>query len=655
MALIDFNLNVSPVKEVLPILLLDRTTKKNIIFATDSYAEQGEEYGAKRQITEQALLVLDIRPRVLKDAKEQEQRTRKKAEVFTPAWVCCLMNNYADEVWFDRADVFGHLEKEKWTASAEAVQMPPQKSWQAYVDARRLEITCGEAPYLASRYDMGTGEVIPIKDRVGLLDRKLRIVSENTETEAEWLKWAMRALQAVYGYEYQGDNVLLARVNLLMTFAEYLQEQWQRNATLEELKEAAKVISWNIWQMDGLKGTTPMGALYEQYHQMSLFEMFEQETESQEETVESVPCRIFDWRGQNKSLVFNAFRERRNGSMKFDFIIGNPPYQETTESDSTRMPPVYNLFMDEAYAVADVVELVTPARFLFDTGFTPKAWNDKMLNDKHFKVLHYESESNKFFQNTTITGGLIISYHDNNSTFEPIGTFTKYQELNSILHKVKQVEPRYMDEFVFPSLNYGLSEIMKSEHPELLDRLRTSAFTTLADVFYDAVPDDKQDYISMLGLLNGKRTTKYIRRDYIKDNSGIVDKYNLILSEANGAAGQIGAPVPARIIGKATISEPGNAYTQTFIGIGAFDTLEEAKIAAKYLETKFARVMLGIKKATQHTPRPTWTCVPIQNFTAASDIDWSQSVAGVDRQLYAKYGLSDKEIAFIETNVKEMA
>lgn len=323
MASIETNLNAWPVKDVLPTLLIDRTTKKNIIFATDSYAEQGAEYGAKNQITEEALKVLDVQPRVLKNAEEQVLRTRKKAEVFTPSWVCCLMNNHADEVWFKRSDVFGQLTDTVWMPIKEAVQMPKRRRWQTYVDARRLEITCGEAPYLVSRYDMGTGEIIPIENRVGMLDRKLRIVNENAESEAEWLKWAIRALQAVYGYEYQGDNLLIARVNLLMTFVEYLQERWQRDATLKELREAAKIISWNIWQMDGLKGTIPMGALYEQYHQMSLFEMFEAEMGVKNEVAESIPSRIYDWRGQNKSVEYNAFREGRNGGMKFDFIIGN--------------------------------------------------------------------------------------------------------------------------------------------------------------------------------------------------------------------------------------------------------------------------------------------------------------------------------------------
>ena len=277
MASIEIITNAWPVRDVLPLLLFDRSAKKNIIFATESYADRGEGYGAKIQITEQVLNIdggCIIQPRVLKDSDEQLLRTRRKAEVFTPAWVCCLMNNHIDEVWFGRPDVFGTLNGQEWTPAEDPVLMPKRRRWQAYIDSRRLEITCGEAPYLVSRYDMATGEIIPINERIGILDRKLRIVNENAQTEEEWLKWAQRAFQSVYGYEYQGDNLLIARINLLLTYIDYIQDRWDRKPTDKELNEIAKIISWNIWQMDGLKGSIPLGALYEEYHQMTIFDIF---------------------------------------------------------------------------------------------------------------------------------------------------------------------------------------------------------------------------------------------------------------------------------------------------------------------------------------------------------------------------------------------
>ncbi len=664
MASIEIITNAWPVRDVLPLLLTDRSAKKNIIFATESYADRGVDYGAKNQITEQVLSFAGrciIQPRVLKDAEEQLLRTRKKAEVFTPAWVCCLMNNYADEEWFGRSDVFGQLKDQEWTPAEDPIEMPKGKRWQTYVDSRRLEITCGEAPYLVSRYDMATGEIIPIKDRIGILDRKLRIVNENAATEEEWLKWTLRAFQAVYGYEYQGDNLLVARINLLLTYIDYMQERWDRKPTKKELEEVAKVISWNLWQMDGLKGAIPLGALYEQYHQLTIFDIFGMDDSAgEDEPEEYIPCRVYDWRGQNKSVEFNAFRERRNGSMKFDFIIGNPPYQEEVENNG-RANPIYNLFMDATYEISDHVLLITPARFLFNAGQTPKAWNRKMLNDNHFTVLQYVQNSKTVFPNAELTGGVCVSYRDANQDFGAIEEFTQFEELNSALVKIKAHHESSFSEIIVGAVPYRFSAVLEREHPELTEvigksyDLRTNVLDKLHNIlFFDAVPDDGYEYVKMIGLLNGKRTELYIRRDYVVDSSDILYKYNLLLSESNGAAGTIGKPIPARIIGEAITAEPGVGQTQTFISIGAFNNIEEMYSAEKYLKTKFLRALLGIRKVTQHNPKETWRLIPLQDFTAASDIDWSQSVAGIDRQLYAKYGLSDEEITFIETHVKEM-
>ena len=197
----------------------------------------------------------------------------------------------------------------------------------------------------------------------------------------------------------------------------------------------------------------------------------------------------------------------------WDFAIGNPPYMETTESDSTRMPPVYNMFMDEAFKVADTVELITPARFLFNTGFTPKAWNEKMLSDEHFKILQYEADSSKIFPSATITGGLAVSYRNANKKCGAIGTYSKYAEVNAILQKVKYVSSNFMDEIVYPSLNYGVSDQMKQEHPDLLDRLRTSAFTTLSDLFFEQPPKDGHSYIAIRMFTHpAKRRTAVLLR-----------------------------------------------------------------------------------------------------------------------------------------------
>lgn len=632
-----------PIRGLVGRLLQDKTTRKNILFASDSYADYGDKYKENLQMTEEVLLGFascDIQPRAYKATAEQTERTRKRAEVFTPAWIVNQMNNHCDAEWFGRPNVFNHQSGQEWTVNTEPIEFPKGKDWKQYVDSRRLEITCGEAPYIVSRYDTSTGEIIPLERRIGILDRKLRIVNENATDEDEWFKWAFRAFQSVYGYEYQGDNLLIARMNLLYTLADYIEAKWHRQATQKELEKFLNVICWNFWQMDGIKDTVPLGSPSEVYHQMSLF------GEEEPEELHKDDCKIYDWRGQ-KSLLF---RDRKEGmlSMKFDFVIGNPPYQDTTDSDSTRMPPIYNYFMDAAYAVADKVELITPARFLFNAGYTPKNWNHKMLNDDHFKVLFYESESCKIFSNTDIKGGVIISYRDANSSYGAIEIFTKYTKLNYIIKRVKAITNTFIDTIISSPLSYQLTELMKTENPTLVDRLRTSAFTNLAPIFFEEKPDDKHEYMSMIGLLNSKRVKRYVRKDYIKDISGTLEKYCLLVPKANGS-GQFGETLSSPII-----AEPNIGYTQTFIGIGKFESRNEAENVEKYVKTKFARAMLGILKITQDCPAPKWKYVPLQDFTPNSDIDWSKSIPEIDQQLYKKYGLTPDEIKFIETHVKEM-
>ena len=307
------NIREYPVKDVLGLLLKDKTTGKNIIWATAAYASNGPSFSDKSQITRESLLGMDsvaLQPRIEKAVSEQQERTRKKAEVFTPVWLCNRMNNDCDEQWFGRREVFNiELENHQWQVMEAKVDFPEGKTWMGYVDSRRLEITCGEAPYLVSRYDAATGELIlPPLRRIGILDRKLRIVDENTASEEEWLKWTIRAFQASYGYEYQGDSLLIARINLLMTFCDYYRERWSKLADTKLLRTVANIINWNIWQMDGLKGTVPLGKPYEEFHQISLFE--DPDEESNKDERKQIPCRIYDWRRDN-SVLYNSIGERR--------------------------------------------------------------------------------------------------------------------------------------------------------------------------------------------------------------------------------------------------------------------------------------------------------------------------------------------------------
>ena len=248
--------------EVLDTLLRDHTTGQNIFWATHDYEALGRGYDYHAPILPELITGqrgMVIRPRVLKTKAEQVDRSKDMAEVFTPSWVCNAQNNLVDEAWFGRKDVFNveDTTNHAWQATTNKIEFPEDKTWKDYVRATRMEMTCGEAPYLVSRYDATTGEPIPISQRIGLLDRKLRVISENTETSGEWLEWAQTAYKNIYGFEWQGDNLLLAREALLWTFIEYFQAKFHKAPLLKSINYIAYIISWNLWQMDGLKGVVP--------------------------------------------------------------------------------------------------------------------------------------------------------------------------------------------------------------------------------------------------------------------------------------------------------------------------------------------------------------------------------------------------------------
>ena len=310
--------------DLLDILLKDRSSGKNIIWATDNYVSRGYGYQSHDYITVQSVTGHNgsvVKPRIAKSKKEQMERIRQKAEVFTPSWVCNKQNNLVDNAWFDEDFVFNTEGEEKWTATKERIPFPTPsgKTWQDYVLDTRLEITCGEAPYLASRYDTVSGEYINVESRVGLLDRKLRVVSENTDSEEDWFKWAIIAFQNIYGFDWQGDNVLLARENLLYTFVDFYNAKFRNTPTLEMLRKIAEILSWNIWQMDGLKFVIPDSCTETDKMQLSLFDDLA--------TKEPCPgcmnnnpylhtgiyCKIKDWK-TNKTVKFvSVLKEKGYG------------------------------------------------------------------------------------------------------------------------------------------------------------------------------------------------------------------------------------------------------------------------------------------------------------------------------------------------------
>ena len=251
-------------QELLETLLIDRSSNANILWATDNYVELGVQFLPQSPITIDSItgeFSSVVQPRIKKSKEVQESRSKDKAEVFTPSWICNKQNNLIDNAFFGRDEVFNVETEEGWV-SKNKIEFLENENWRDYVKAKRLEITCGEAPYIASRYDATTGELIAPLDRVGILDRKFKVVHQVYGGEEysvqKWFKWIKIALQSTYGYEWQGDNLLLARENILLTFIDFYQLKFPgKFPTITQLREVANIISWNIWQMDGLKMVIP--------------------------------------------------------------------------------------------------------------------------------------------------------------------------------------------------------------------------------------------------------------------------------------------------------------------------------------------------------------------------------------------------------------
>ena len=609
--------------DLLKILLKDRTTKKNIVWATHSYELLGNGFSSREPITLSKLTgiyVNLIQPRAEKSDTEQKKRTKIRAEIFTPVWLVEKQNSYIE------------------------VEIKPL-ALKDYVQMRWLEIACGEAPYMATRYDAVTGEEIPLSERVGFVDRKLQRISREISDEALFYEFVKEAYRASYGYEYQGDSLLLARENLLATFEDYYLSKTGNHPTLEQKKEIATIISYNVFQMDGLKKISPYSAKQNSSQQLSLFS-----DDLEVEKVEELKTQIKDWK-KNKMIGFDRL-SREESEMKFDVVIGNPPYQEEAQGTSTKDMPIYHKFISESYKISKKASLITPARFLSNAGGTPKTWNQQMLNNKHVKVSFFEQKSGNVFPGTDIKGGVAVTYYDTEQEFESIEVFVPFIEMDSIRKKVIKKNFESIDQFVTNRGSYRYSDLIYRDFPNLMERvsdrrIASNAFEKLPELFFDVKPEDGNEYIKIYGRFNNERVYKWFRKDYVTYPSNF-EKYKIILPKANGS-GSIGEVLSTPVIGYPVIG-----YTETFISVGEFDSLEEAEACLKYIKSKFLRTMLGVLKITQDNTKAVWHYIPLQDFTVNSDIDWKQSVTDIDRQLYQKYDFSPEEIAFIETHVREM-
>ncbi len=360
--------------------------------------------------------------------------------------------------------------------------------------------------------------------------------------------------------------------------------------------------------------------------------------------------------------------------MKFDAVVGNPPYQESIDGYN-RQEPIYQHFYDSATQIASKYSIISPARFLFNAGLTPKPWNLKMLNDPHLKVQYYNPDSEKVFQNTDIKGGVAVLHRDESRVFGAIKRFIPDDTLRSIASRFDpdskdnissimyggRSDLKFNDEFLkaYPNSTADRLREIRMKHPEVVGlgpneeyELKSSTFKTLPYVFFENKPEDFNNYYRILGLINGKRVSRWIEEKYMTPRypqRNNINKWKVFIPESNGS-GAFGETLSTPAVGM-----PLDSATPTFVSLGAFDTKNEAHNASKYVKTKFLRALLGVLKITQHNPQSNWSYIPLQDFTSKSDIDWSKSIPEIDQQLYKKYGLSQEEIDFIETHVKEMA
>ena len=484
---------------------------------------------------------------------------------------------------------------------------------------------------MASRYDAATGEMIPVQQRIGILDRKLRVVSETVKEEKEWLYWAKRAVQATYGYEYQGDNLLLARTNLLLTFAEHLQARWQRSSTTQELKATANIIAWNLWQMDGLKRSIPGGKLHPDTEQLDLFSMFG----DAEESVPSVSCKVKNWRKGSHGTAQN-FETIQEGStsMKFDYVIGNPPYQISDGGAGVSATPIYNRFIEAIKTThPGAICLIIPAKW-YSGGKGLDKFREEMLGDRHISTLVDYSNSLDVFPNVDVAGGVCYfvwkeayngkckytNYRNGKATtayrdLNEFQTFIRYPVASEIVKKVKEDGELTLDKVVSSRKPFGLATTAKP--------------MKIGDITL---------------RYNGGRGP--YKSTEIRVGTEMIDQWKIIISRLTAEhAGQPAKDGKYRVLSTMELLKPGEICSETYLVAGAFDSKEEASNYMDYLKTQFVRFLILQIAMTQQLSKASFAFVPCQDFTRK----WT------DEQLFEKYDLSSEEVNYIQGMIKEMA
>lgn len=670
--------------EVLAGLLKDRSTGKNIIWATDDYSHLGDNYQFSSEIVPEAITGEKgniIMPRAVKSKLAQSSRTRNMAEVFTPTWICNKMNNLVDEAWFGRSNVFNEENGTQWSVREQKVAFPDYhqhqpKGWESYIGAKRLEITCGEAPYLVSRYDTVTGEAIPVEQRVGILDRKFQIINERTVRRKDkqigykrWRELAIKALRSTYGFEWQGDNVLLARENLLYTVMDYFYAKFGEQMPQEWLPDLVEIISWNIWQMDGLKCVVPnschdykkqpktvQASMFDTRafsasvlkRSVSLCDVNEDEMQKCQGCLKDnvdlhngVYCKIKNWSTgqviQFKDLLSGQGSEGDMGKdFKFDVVIGNPPYQVEDGGGGAgkSATSIYNKFVSAAKELKpNYIEMITPSRW-FNGGKGLDSFRQSMLNDKRIAEIVDFIDSRDCFPGVDISGGIcyFLWKADHKG---------KCKVTNVLKDGAKVTYDRELNEFAtFIRSNNAIKIVKKALG--LFEKTMNMVVSSRKPFGLESNTkfDDDGDIIlrSSIGL-------GHIKREKITNGHDILDKWKVVVSkvcfEHGGIPDKDGC---MKVLSVVQILPPYSACTETYLVAGTFNTEEEAKNLSNYLKTKFVRFLLMQMLASMNMSKATYSLVPVQDFNQS----WT------DEKLFKKYNLTTEEVGIIEKIIKPM-
>lgn len=352
-----------------------------------------------------------------------------------------------------------------------------------------------------------------------------------------------------------------------------------------------------------------------------------------------------------KDIKLNDQPGKGAGQVKFGAVVGNPPYQEGRQDTSARQ--IYPFFMDASYAIAPLACLITPARFLFGAGKNTNKWNEKILKDGHIRVAHHWERAAEVFPEVEVKGGAVITLRDINKQYGQLGPFSVYPEVKGLIEKAGAGDSNSLRELVHLQLKFDLAALYEDfpEYQSIIGskgrerRLTTNIFDKLPGLFHQEAqhPTD----VEVLGLSSLKRSKRFIARKYISGSTQL-PKWKVVLPKTIGS-GTFGEKLT-----DPEIMGPYSGHTQSFISLGAFDSKDEAVAMASYLRTRFARALLGTRKATQDNNSAVWESVPLQDFSKDSPIDWTLSIDEIDRQLFDLYALSDEERAFINNRVQAM-